>query len=106
MPATSSRISASSSTIRMSDAMTYLPVACCFAIFRSRFFGRGGVSGGKTQPHPGAAATRRDLRGIVELDAAAVVLEDAPHDGEAEAGPLLARRHIGLEQAAAVLLGK
>ena len=33
-----------------------------------------------------------------------MLLENAADDGEAEAGALLARRHIGLEQARAVFL--
>src|SRR6185295_12019351 len=86
MPATSSRISASSSTMRMSDPAMLLA--------RRR----------KPQPHPCAAAAFGDLRRIGQLDAAAMLLENAADDGETKPGPLLARGDVRLEQPVAVLL--
>ena len=59
---------------------------------------------GEAQPHPGAARARNLLRGVAQLDAPAVLLENAADDGEAEPGALLARGHVGLEQARAVFL--
>src|SRR5262249_41028461 len=101
MPATSSRISASSSTIRISDDMAHLSVACGFADFGGSLF-VGGTFGAEAQPGPSPSAV--PVGSIIELDASAVLLDDAADDREPEAGPLLARRHIGLEQAVAVLL--
>src|SRR5262245_25431149 len=101
MPATSSRISASSSTIRISDDMAHLSVACGFADFGGSLF-VGGTFGAEAQPGPSPSAV--PVGSIIELDASAVLLEDAADDREPEAGTLLARRHIGLEQAVAVLL--
>src|SRR5260370_41045441 len=62
----------------------------------------GDALGREPEPRPGAAPAA--VGRIVELDASAVLLEDAADDGEPEAGALLARRHIGLEQSLAVLL--
>ena len=42
--------------------------------------------------------------GVDQFDRAAVLFDDLGDDGEAEAGALLARRHIGLEQPMAVFL--
>ena len=56
------------------------------------------------QPHPGAALPGTLVGGIAQLDAAAVLLQDPADDGETEAGALLARRDVGLEQPVAVLL--
>ena len=58
----------------------------------------------EAQLHPGAARARNLLGRVAQLEAAAMFFENAADDGEAEAGALLARRHIGLEQARAVFL--
>jgi hypothetical protein len=46
----------------------------------------------------------RNVGGILEFDAAAMVFQNAADDREPKAGALLARRHIGLEQPAAAHL--
>src|SRR5262249_13455758 len=103
MPATNSRMSASSSTMRLSRAM--LPPRrqnfrskCALCAVRADRRCR------DPQPHPGAALTGHFLGGVVQLDLPAVFLENASDDREAKAGPLLAGRHIGFEQPAAVFL--
>jgi hypothetical protein len=58
------------------------------------------------QPHPGAARRRNFVGGIAQLDAAAVVFENAADNGEAKAGALFARRDIGLEQPARFSFGR
>src|SRR4051794_19880267 len=100
MPATRSRISASSSTIRMSVA-----IACAL-------FCRGGQDrlvlvfafDGEPEAHQCAATTRRHRRRVEELDAAAMFFHDLADDREAEAGALLARGDIRLEQPLPILL--
>src|SRR5262249_42308880 len=95
--------SASSSTIRISDDMAHLSVAGGFADFGGSLF-VGGAFGAEAQLGPGPPPV--PVGSIVELDASAVLLEDAADDREPEAGTLLARRHVGLEQSVAVLLGQ
>src|ERR1035437_5929125 len=100
MPATRSRISASSSTIRISLDMLLL-------VYRLRFFKFGRfrlAGGGKLHAHPGAALPRNLFGGIAQLDATAMILDEAPDDGEPQSGALFARGDIGLEQPAAVFL--
>ena len=58
----------------------------------------------EAQLHPGAAGARDFVRRIAQFDAPAMLFQNAADDGEAEAGALLARRHIGLEQPRAVFL--
>jgi hypothetical protein len=48
----------------------------------------------------------QSARRVVELDAAAVLLQNAPDNGETKAGALLARREVRHEQPIAVLLGQ
>src|SRR6202162_4214379 len=99
MPATSSRMSASSSMIRMSKAILLSArrlVDCVQDGFR-RF-------GGEHQPHPGAALARKSFRGIVKLDPSAMLFENLADNGEPEAGALLAGGDIGLKQPAAIFL--
>ena len=106
MPATSSRMSASSSTMRMSDAM----------LRRLRY------SAEQLRRPRGASAVARPSRArgsVIRISAPlppspppahravrspAVLLHDLCDDREAEAGALLARRHVGLEQPLAVFL--
>src|ERR1700694_2199984 len=106
MPDTSSRMSASSSTMRMSSAMGS-SIRCelrglgsrrGLGLVRAHGFRR------EAQPHPGSALAGDLFGGIAELDASAVVLQDAAYDGEAQAGALLAGGDVGFEQPAAVLL--
>ena len=85
----------------MSDAMC-LSLADDFGRFGLGV--AGSAFGGEAQPHPGAALAGLLLRRIAQLDPAAVLFEDAADDGEAEAGALLAGRHVGLEQPVAVFL--
>ena len=91
--------------MRMSDAMSYcsLTSSSGFGLARIGFAARRRF-GDEAQAHPGAAFAGRFLRRVEQLDAAAMLLENAADDGETEAGALLARRHIGLEQAVAVFL--
>src|SRR5262249_30056288 len=105
IPATSSRMSLSSSTMRMSGPMVVLPLACDFTDFRHGFFGlRGHVCGGEAQPGPCAPSDEHSFRQVVEFDASAVLFQDAADDREPEAGAFLARRYVGLEQPVAIVL--
>src|SRR3984957_10257881 len=123
MPATRSRISASSSTIKMSFAMVtpVLSVACCGFDFcfivsrvcrlngsgcRSFCFGNLLLRFGfrclaryrKPQPHPGSPRARADVGGVIEFDPAAVVFQHATDDRKPKAGALLACCDVGFEQ--------
>src|SRR6202008_1460659 len=60
------------------------------------------AGGGKLQAHPGAALGREFLGRITQFDDAAMLLDNAPDDGETKAGALLARRDVRLGQPAAV----
>src|SRR5829696_8590217 len=100
MPATRSRMSASSSTISMSLAIV-LPLLHALRLGRLapvRTIGR------EPQAHHRAPAAGRDRRGIEELDAAAMLFHDPPHDREPEPGSLLARGDVGLQQPLPILL--
>src|SRR6185437_492318 len=101
IPATRSRISASSSTIRISEAI--LRSTYRLRLFRLRVRLAGG---GESYPHTCAALARNFLTGIAQLDVAAMLLDDAPDNRKAEARPLFARRDIRFEQAAAVRFGE
>src|SRR5690242_10014016 len=50
------------------------------------------------QPHPGAALSGPKIGGVLEFDAAAMVLQHAADNGEPETGALLARRYIRFQQ--------
>src|SRR5262249_10745825 len=100
MPATKSRISASSSTIKISAAMVLL----AYALLLFWLSGVGFAGGGNPHPHPGPPLARDFLGGIAQFDRAPVLLNNAPHDGKSEARALLAGRDIGLEQSAAILV--
>src|SRR5262245_39626092 len=102
MPATKSRISASSSTIKISAAMVLL--AC-----NLWFFWVSGIDfagGGNSHANPGAPLAWDFLGGVAQLDPAAVLLDNASYDGKAETGALFTRRHIRLEQSVAVFFGQ
>ncbi len=119
MPATSSRMSASSSTIRMSALIVLFSVVLPFrwpflsgsqtldaaagsrAGSRPPGFAGGGYSRSR-HPQPDERAPGR-VRVVEKFDAAAVLLHDLADDGETEAGPAFAGRHVGLEQPVAVL---
>src|SRR3954451_10342919 len=120
-PATSSQMSASSSTIRISDAISQCSLFLlldddlrfdffdlCLSLLRRSHAGRA-RAGRRTlvdevQPHPGAALAGKFLGSVAQLDAAAVFLENAADDGEAKARALLAGGDIGLEQPVAIFL--
>ena len=53
----------------------------------------------EAQPHPGPTLARPDVGCIVEFDPAAMIFQNAADDCQPKAGALLARRHIGFEQA-------
>src|SRR3990170_1364177 len=88
-------MSRSSSTIRMSSAIARSPCKC-------RSFGGLAALGERV-----AGETQRDARspaiGGGEGHVAAVLLDDLVDDREPEPGALVARRHIGLDDALAIL---
>src|SRR5262245_26513011 len=100
MPATKSRISASSSTIKISAAMVLLT----YALLLFWLSGIGFAGGGNPHPHPGSPLARNFLGGIAQFDRAAMFFNNAPHDSEPKSGPLFAGRNVGLEQPAAIFL--
>src|SRR5690606_24894330 len=99
MPATSSRISSSSSTIRMSDAITYLLDFTVICHRGPRLIGTAPV--GRRQDHcdHGPASAMKIRRSVMELQPTSVVLDDLLDDSEAKASAFFPSRHIGLEQA-------
>ena len=97
MPATSSRMSASSSTTRTSAAM-HLVLQLSRSRPRPRRVDRAPMAGRRRM----ARAPGRS-RGVGQLQLAAMVFQDAFDDRQAQAGALLAGRHIGLGQPVAVL---
>src|SRR5471032_1448633 len=101
MPATRSRISASSSTIRISSDIRSLGFQH-LPLFGFNRFGLAG--GGKLHADPGAPLSRNPIGGIAQLDAAAVVFDDSSDYGETEAGALFPRGDIGLKQPATIFL--
>src|SRR5262249_27819659 len=102
MPATKSRISASSSTIKISAAMVLL----AYTILLFWLSGVGFAGGGNPHPHPGPPLARNFLGGIAQLDRAAVLFNNASHDSEPKSGALLAGRNVRLKQPAAIFLCK
>src|SRR5512145_1128555 len=112
MPEISSRISVSSSTTRISDAMGYslfLVGAFGAAHFSRRFRLRRAcllsVSDRQIDAHRGAFHLAVPLRRIGEREGAAMLLDDTLHDSETEPRALLARGHVRLDQPLAILLG-
>src|SRR5450432_3608314 len=101
MPATRSRMSVSSSTISISSAMRSLGYRH-LSLFRLDKLSLAG--GGELHAHPSAALSRNPIGGIAQLDDAAMVLDNSPDYGQAQAGALFPRRDIGLEQPVAVFL--
>src|SRR5690606_2377503 len=96
MPETISRMSSSSSTTRISDAMAYF-LALIIRIGGHRFL----VGQDHTDHRP--LAVVEDRRRIVQLELPAMVFDDLLDDCEAEPRALLAHRHIGFENAVPVL---
>src|SRR5664280_3582674 len=93
-------MSASSSTMRISaDMPTTRSRYCVFRFGRFRMAG-----GGEPHAHPGAPLIGHFVGGVAQLDAAAMILDNAPDDGEPKSGALLTRRDIRLEQPAAIFL--
>src|SRR3990167_5336446 len=88
MPETSSRMSASSSTTRMSAAM-----GCLLRCRRGRR-----TRGREYQSHQGA----RQVAGVAQRQFAPMVFENAFDDGQAQARALFAGGDIGLGQPVAV----
>src|SRR6476646_11725907 len=100
MPATRSRISASSSTIRISALMRSLVHALFeFGLANRRLAGRR-----EADAHQRAALARIFLGGVAQLDLPAMLLDDAADDRQAEPGALFARGDVGLQQPAALFL--
>src|ERR1700722_16167068 len=90
------RMSASSSTIRMSCAMSNRThISRC----RRRTANGAAVLGHEYQPDACPARF-----GIFQQQLALMILHDLLDDGEAQAGALGARRHVGLGQSLAVAL--
>src|SRR6185312_5386240 len=97
MPHISMRISASSSTTRMSCAMCGGP--CCDG-------GRSGVGlcdGARLDAMEDEHDARAAAFAVLERKLAAVILHDLLDDGEAEPGTLGARRHVRLGEPLAPL---
>src|SRR5690606_34763561 len=95
MPETISRISASSSTTRISDAT-------CEFLISSRSGAAGRHDMRQQHPDHGATAMIEIGRRVVQFELAAVLFYDLLDDGEAEARALLSHRHIGLQDAVPV----
>src|SRR6185503_9746938 len=100
MPATRSRISASSSTIRISALMRSL----VHALFEFGLANRRLAGGREADAHQRAALARDLLGGVAQLDLSAMLLDDAADDRQAEPGALFARGDVGLQQPAAFFL--
>src|SRR5690606_33339669 len=99
IPETISRISTSSSTTRISDAI------CKFLISS----GAGAaVRCGMRQQHPdhGAVAMIEFRWSIVQFQLSAMLLDDLLDDRKSEPGALFAHRHIGLQYPVPVFGGK
>src|SRR3954469_23695781 len=111
-------MSASSSTIRMSDAICRsfahrqsCSARCrggCTCRFLSRRLAVGGPADRQRNADKRPVGAPWSGRSVLERQAAAVLLYALLDDGETEARALLLSlgRHIGLEQAHAVLLGQ
>src|SRR5208337_3563029 len=118
MPETSSRISASSSTIKMSDAMAYplfpargrrlgrvrslLAVRLRFVPFRFRLVRS--ERNRNRHSYPGAVCVAFVLRCVVELKHAAMLFCDPLHNGKAEPCSFLPGCDIGLNKPVPVFL--
>src|SRR5690606_36656783 len=90
MPATSSRMSSSSSTIRMSDAIFNLPpTGSTCAVLLDR---------GQDDADHGPPSSMELGRSVMQFQPTAMVLYNLPHDREPETRPLLAGGHVGLQQ--------
>src|SRR6185437_644930 len=98
MPATSSRISCSSSTIRMSGAIgspvLFIPYPVPLGFTRFLLLER------QSQPNLGAAFLFAEIR---EADLTAMILEDFSHDREPEAGAFGTRGDVRLRQSVPML---
>src|SRR5215470_11896438 len=97
MPLISIRMSASSSTMRISAAMR--PRQCRLSQLGLRRLIRTRVP--ECHPHDRAAAGA-----IVQLQQRTVILDDLLHDGQPEAGAAGARRDIWLREPLAPLIGQ
>src|SRR5579875_2033677 len=101
MPATRSRISASSSTINISACMRS---PCSSSLLQFRLGARRLALRRNPHPHESAALTGDALGSVAQLDPAAVLLDDAADDGKAEPRALFAGGHVRFEQPAASVL--
>src|SRR5579862_5581116 len=99
MPAIRSRMSSSSSTINISDAVSGKPALLIpdTLVFRRLLAQREGERHLRALPSVGP---------VLQRDSAAVVFHDLAHDGEAEPRSLRARGDIGLGQPVAVFRRK
>src|SRR5689334_19616156 len=101
MPATSSRMSSSSSTMRISDAI--IDLFSFSLVFRLAFAQRRDGRGRQDDADHRPAAAMEIRRRIMKFQPAAMVLHDLLDDSETKPCALLARGHIGLEQPLAIL---
>src|SRR5690606_20916541 len=102
IPATSSRISSSSSTTRMSDAIVDLFRSTCSLAHPCPASPLIGCCRQQHSHHCAYTAVEGGWS-VVQLQPAAMVLDDLLDDSEPQAGALLARRHVRLEQPLPVL---
>src|SRR5258706_3817859 len=117
MPDTRSRMSASSSTTSMSDAIGHSLPRWRSHFRHCRLFGGNRielglgtpipVTNGKDNPDPGTPAAMRAYRRVLEREDAAMLLDNLLNNGKSKAGPLVALgRDVRLEQPRTVLLGQ
>src|SRR5215470_2962902 len=92
-------MSASSSTITMSEAMLSLArsLAHTCLLVHDRF-------GREHHSHPRTSRTRRFLRRIVQFDPSSVLFQNLPDNGETKARALLPRGDVGFEQPPPIFL--
>src|SRR5450759_4050963 len=93
-------MSASSSTMRISADMP--TTRSRYSVFQARALPRGRRR--RTARAPRRPFDRGFVGGVTQLDASAMILDNAADDGEPKSGALLARRDIRLEQTAAIFL--
>src|SRR5690606_34359283 len=94
IPATSSRMSSSSSTIRISDAI--------FNLFRLFLVHGFCLDSWQHDADQGSAAPMEGGWCVVQFEVPTVVLHDLLDDSEAKASALFPRRHVWLQQPLAV----
>src|ERR1700742_3453230 len=105
MPATRSRISSSSSTMRISDAISdpFLLIFTSFYVGGLFWPFYGLLTEGEGERNDRASPIFRPILNIGKDDVPAMVFHDLAHDGEPQARALGAGGHIGLGEAMAML---